>query len=103
MTGLAPARVNQLVLSACITEVGALRHTPAGLPAMDFHLEHASDQGEAGERRQVKAAIRAVAFGAAAERVARQSIGSAWRFTGFLATGRGGRQLVFHVLDFQPD
>lgn len=95
--------MNQLVLSACIAEVGALRQTPAGLPAMDFRLEHALDQGEAGQMRQVKAAIRAVAFGAAAERVGRQSIGSAWRFTGFLATAKSGRQLVFHVLDFQPD
>jgi primosomal replication protein N len=95
--------VNQLVLSACIAEVGALRHTPAGLPVMDFHLEHASELEEAGQQRQVRAAIRAVAFGATAERVGRQSLGSAWRFIGFLAAARGGRQLVFHVLDFQPD
>jgi primosomal replication protein N len=95
--------VNQFVLSACIAEAGALRRTPAGLPVMDLRLEHESDLEEAGQKRQVRAAIRAVAFGATAERIGRQSLGSAWRFTGFLATQRGGRQLVFHVLDFQPD
>ncbi|MDQ6882066.1 MAG: primosomal replication protein N, partial [Pseudomonadota bacterium] len=28
--------MNQVVLSACIVEAGAMRYTPAGLPALDF-------------------------------------------------------------------
>ena len=53
--------------------------------------------------RQVKMAIKAVAFGAMAERIGQQIIGSAWKFTGFLANARGGKHIVLHVLDFQQD
>jgi primosomal replication protein N len=95
--------VNHVVLTACIAEVNALRHTPAGLPALDMKLEHESSIEEAGQMRQVKMAIKAVAFGAMAERIGQQIIGSAWKFTGFLATPRNGKNVVLHVLDFQQD
>ena len=94
---------NHWVLSACIAEVQPLRYTPAGLPALDIRLEHESLQREAGADRQVKASVKALAFGALAERLARQALGSVWRFQGFLATGRGGKGLVFHIQDIQQD
>lgn len=94
--------MNQLVLTACIAEAQALRYTPAGLPALNLTLEHESDIEEAGQVRQVKTVVRAVAFGALAERAARQSIGSVWRFTGFLASPRGGKSVVFHIQELQP-
>ena len=80
-----------------------MRYTPAGLPALDIRLEHESLQREAGANRQVKASVKALAFGALAERLARQALGSVWRFQGFLATGRGGKGLVFHIQDIQQD
>jgi len=43
--------------------------------------------------------VKAVAFGMLAERLARQALGSSWVFRGFLATGRGGKGLVFHIQD----
>ncbi|GAC1389707.1 MAG: primosomal replication protein N [Variovorax sp.] len=92
---------NQLLLTACVAEAGALRHTPAGLPAIDLKLEHESSIEEAGQSRQVKAALKAVAFGAVAERLARQTLGSLWLFQGFLATPRNGKHAVFHIQDFQ--
>lgn len=95
--------VNQLVLTACIAELDALRYTPAGLPALNMRLEHESDIQEAGQVRQVKAAIKAVAFGSMAERLAKQVVGSAWKFNGFLATPRNGKNVVFHVQEFQQD
>jgi primosomal replication protein N len=95
--------VNQLVLSACIAEASALRYTPAGLPALDLRLEHESELMEAGQARQVKAAVRAVCFGAVAETMVRQPIGSNWRFTGFLATPRNGKHAVLHIQSFQQD
>jgi len=95
--------VNQLVLSARIAQAGALRYTPAGVPALDFHLEHESEITEAGQARQVKAAVRAVAFGAVAETLGRQPIGSSWNFTGFLATPRNGKHPVFHIQSFVQD
>jgi len=93
--------VNQLVLTACIAETSALRYTPAGLPALDFRLEHESEVTEAGQPRQVKVAIRAVAFGSSAETLGKQAIGTHWKFTGFLATPRNGKHAVLHVQEFQ--
>jgi primosomal replication protein N len=92
--------VNQLVLSACIAEASALRYTPAGLPALDCRLEHESQLSEAGQARQVKVAIKAVAFGSVAETLGKQAIGSSWSFTGFLATPRNGKHPVLHIESF---
>ena len=78
-----------------------MRYTPAGLPALDLRLEHESSILEAGQPRQVKAAVKAVAFGAMAETIGRQALGSVWKFTGFLATPRNGKSVVFHIQEFQ--
>ncbi|RZL91671.1 MAG: primosomal replication protein N [Variovorax sp.] len=91
------------MLTACVAEIGALRYTPAGLPAIDLKLEHESMVEEAGKPRQVKAALKAVAFGAIAERLARQAMGSLWRFQGFLATPGSAKHPVLHIQDFQQD
>ncbi|MFT4267566.1 MAG: primosomal replication protein N [Xenophilus sp.] len=98
-----PGAANQLVLTACITELAALRFTPAGLPAVDLRLEHESTLEEAGQSRQVKAALKAVAFGSVAERLARQALGSQWCLRGFLATPRNAKHPVFHITEFQQD
>ncbi len=95
--------MNQVVLSARIAEARALRYTPAGLPALDLQLEHESELPEAGGTRQVKVAIKAVAFGANAETLARQPATSLWRFAGFLANPRNGRHPVLHIQEFQQD
>jgi primosomal replication protein N len=97
------AAVNSLVLTACVAELGTLRFTPAGLPAIDLRLEHESTVTEAAQPRQIKAALKAVAFGAVAERLARQALGSLWRFQGFLATPGNGKHPVLHIQDFQQD
>ncbi|MEJ7931323.1 primosomal replication protein N [Ramlibacter sp. AN1015] len=95
--------MNQLVLSARIAEATPLRYTPSGLPALDLRLEHESEVAEAGGTRQVKLALKAVAFGGDAETLARQAIGSSWRFAGFLATPRNGKLPVLHIQQFQQD
>jgi primosomal replication protein N len=95
--------VNQLVLSARIAEAWPLRHTPAGLPAIDLRLEHESEVEEAGSPRQVRMELKAVAFGTGAEALAKQAVGAGFRFTGFLAAPRGGRHPVLHIQSFQQD
>lgn len=95
--------MNRLIISAAIVESGALRFTPANLPALDLQLEHESEVDEAGQSRQVRATLKSVAFGAVAERASRQPIGTALRFSGFLATPRNGRHPVFHIQDFGPE
>jgi primosomal replication protein N len=84
-------------------ETHVLRYTPAGLPAIDLQLEHESSVEQAGQTRQVKASIKAVAFGAMAERLVRQSVGSVWQFKGFLATPIKGKYVVFHIQEFEQD
>ena len=94
---------NHVALTACIAELAALRYTPAGLPALDLRIVHGSQQMEAAGMRSVKASIKAVAFGALAERLARQALGSQWTFQGFLASPRNSKAVVLHIQDIQQD
>jgi primosomal replication protein N len=93
-------QANSLELTACIAEVEPMRYTPAGTPALNCRLEHESQAQEAGGIRTVKMTIKAVAFGADAERLAKQAIGSNWSFRGFLANARQGKSVVFHIQEF---
>lgn len=95
--------MNRTELSACIAEQAALRYTPAGLPALDLILEHASDVEEAGQMRKVQLKLRALAIGSMAERLVKQAVGSVWTFKGFLATPRQGKSVVLHIQEFQQD
>ena len=95
--------MNRTELIALLAERGALRHTPAGLPALDLWLEHQSQLEEAGQIRQVQLRIRALALGGVAERLATQALGSQWRFMGFLASPRQRSQVIFHIQDFQTE
>jgi len=95
--------VNRTELTACIAEQSALRYTPAGLPALDLILEHASAVQEAGQMRKVQLKLRALAIGSQAERLGQQAVGSVWKFQGFLATPRQGKSVVLHIQEFQQD
>ena len=70
---------------------------------MNLVLDHVSEADEAGGKRQVATSLKAMAFGSVAERLARQAIGSHWRFEGFLANASRSKSLVLHVQDFLPD
>lgn len=97
--------MNQFIVMATLAEVKALRFTPAGLPALDLELIHHSVITDQGTPRQVGLQVRAVAFGAMAERLRNQAIGSAWMFSGFMASAKSkpvlSKQIVFHIQDFQ--
>lgn len=92
--------VNQLVLNASILEIEPLRYTPSGIPAVNVRLEHVSELPEAGQVRQVRALMKSIAFGAVAEQLAQQDIGSSWCFRGFVATPRAAKHVIFHVQEF---
>jgi primosomal replication protein N len=92
--------MNRLVLSAQLRERGAVRYTPAGLPAFDLSLKHASEVSEDGLPRKVSLEIKAVAVGEITRRLAGLSLGSDGMFAGFLGTSRNGRGLLFHVTAF---
>jgi len=91
---------NTLTLTASIVETESLRYTPAGIPALNLRLEHGSQVTEAGGKHTVSLAMKAVAFGSLAERLAKQSVGSVWSFNGFLANSPRGKSVVFHIQDF---
>jgi primosomal replication protein N len=66
---------NRLAIDATLATRDALRHTPAGVPAIDAVLMHRSEQREAGSARRVECEIAAVAFGGIAETIARLPVG----------------------------
>ena len=93
---------NRLVLDATLSERGDLRYTPAGLPALDCMLRHASVQPEAGGERKVECELAAVAFGEPAESLSRVANGTAVRCKGFLARRyRTGITVALHVTEFE--
>ena len=91
---------NQLQLLAAVVQVQSLRYTPAGIPVINLVLEHESTITELDTPRLVKLQLKAVAFGARAETLARQGLESVCQFHGFLANARNGKGVVFHIQDF---
>jgi primosomal replication protein N len=94
--------LNRLVLAARLVERGALRYTPAGLPALDFELKHESELSEDGQLRKVSMQIRSVAIGRITQDLAAMVLGGSASFAGFLASARNGRGLLFHVTAVEP-
>ena len=91
--------MNRLVLTASLVERGALRYTPAGLPALDLSLKHESEVTQDGAVRKVSVEVRARALGEITQRVAALELGSEHGFAGFLGSQRNGRGVVFHVTE----
>lgn len=89
-----------MVLSGIVARIDALRHTPAGIPVLDFSLSHASSQIEAGHLREVRFEVPAVAIGEIATRLATRGSGERVEIAGFLAQ-RSARstQLVVHATE----
>jgi len=61
---------NRVEISGVLTGLQALRHTPAGVPVVEFRLKHESERAEAGANRKVSAEIDAIAFEAQARLLA---------------------------------
>jgi primosomal replication protein N len=89
-------------MDATLRDCGPLRYTPAGIPAFDGVLLHASEQDEAGAPRRVECELAAVAFGPVARELAGLTPGTALRCTGFLARRhRRGTSVALHVHQFE--
>ena len=90
-----------MTLDARLQSRGALRFTPAGVPALDFELAHESTQVEAGSERRVACELAAVALGPLARRIADVEPGAQIRCSGFLARRyRTGITVALHVNEF---
>jgi primosomal replication protein N len=93
---------NRLTLDATLAQCSDLRYTPAGIPALECVLKHASIQPEAGGNRKVDCEIAAVAFGEPAVALARVPAGTALRCSGFIARRyRTGVSVALHVNEFE--
>ena len=90
--------INAVALSGELKEIEPLRHTPAGIPLLNFRLAHKSQQMEAGYKRQVECEVNCVVLGEAATELARLKPGAEISATGFLnRKNRMSAQLVLHA------
>jgi primosomal replication protein N len=90
--------INTVALSGELTQIEPLRHTPAGVPVVNFKLTHKSQQIEAGYRRQVDCDVNGIAIGEVAVAMSRLQAGHAVAVEGFLnRKNRMSAQLILHV------
>ena len=93
---------NTVALTGELTEVEPLRHTPAGIPLLNFRLAHKSQQMEAGYRRQVECEVNGIAIGDVAVAMSKMQAGAEVRLDGFLnRKNRMSAQLMLHVTQAQ--
>ncbi len=89
---------NRLTITGSIIELAPLRHTPAGVPVLNFRIWHASEQVEAGLPRKVECELPVVALGEDARLVQGARPGDAVTLTGFLAAKSAkSKRPVLHI------
>lgn len=89
---------NSFEIDGVLTELGQLRYSPGGVPVQMGRIEHRSGQAEAGLPRSVELEMQVVAVGAVASVLAAARLGSAARFTGFLAAkSLRSRAPILHI------
>jgi primosomal replication protein N len=94
--------LNAVALTGELVVVEPLRHTPAGIPLVNFRLRHSSQQVEAGYRRQVDCEIGGVAIGEPATTMSRMQQGDSVSLEGFLnRKNRMSQQIMLHVTKAQ--
>lgn len=76
---------NRTELTGSLSERSVLRHTPAGIPVIEFRVVHVSEQMEAGQSRQVDCELACVAVGTVALLLKDAAPGTALKVEGFLA------------------
>ena len=90
--------LNRVELDGVLVERKALRHTPAGVPVVEFVIGHCSGQVEAGSPRRVECEVPAIALGETARWIQGVAPGMTVRLGGFLAArSKNGKQLRLHV------
>ena len=94
--------INAVALNGELAAIEPLRHTPAGIPLLNFKLLHKSRQVEAGYKRQVECEMNGVAMAEVAVEMSRFGAGQQVRLNGFLnRKNRMSTQLILHVTQIQ--
>ena len=92
--------MNKLAISGEVTQIEALRYTPAGLPLLSFVISHVSEVTEAGLKRKVECELNAVALGDLA--TSNVQLGTKLKALGFLAKRSAkSTQLVLHIKNIE--
>jgi primosomal replication protein N len=93
---------NQITLSGEVTGKDTLRTTPAGIPMIEFRLQHRSQQTEAGMEREVQCDMSVVAMGEVARELGSVSNGQLIAVQGFISRrNRNSDFPVLHVNKFR--
>ena len=72
------------------------------MAAVEFRLQHESEQDEAGGRRSIQAEVNAIAFETQAKLLTGMPLGSSVRVEGFLgAKSKRSKRLVLHVTNIE--
>ena len=96
--------INRFTFDATLAGCAGVRHTPAGIPAIECTLDHRSLQDEAGIARRVECEMHAVAFGTVAQALCGLDIGAPIRCEGFVARRyRTGASVALHVTRFEQN
>ena len=91
-------QANRCVIAGELLELETLRYTPAGVPRIAFKIRHASEQLEAGLKRQLQCDIPIVALGEAAIKASQFQTAQIVKVSGFLAQPSSkSAQLVLHI------
>lgn len=94
---------NEAVIGGRLLKRSALRHTPAGIPVVDFVITHGSVQSEAGAKRKVQCDVDAVAIGEMAVRIEKVKINQPLQVSGFLARNTvGNTKLMLRATRIEP-
>jgi primosomal replication protein N len=90
---------NEVVIDGRLLKRGTLRHTPAGIPALNLLIGHQSIQIEAGGRREARCEVEAVAIGDLAVKLSTEKLNQPMQISGFLTRHSvKDRKLVLHVV-----
>ena len=90
---------NEVVIDGRLLKRGTLRHTPAGIPALNLMIGHQSIQIEAGGRREARCEVDAVVIGDLAVKLSTQKLNQPLQFSGFLTQHSvKDRRLVLNVV-----
>ncbi len=94
---------NEVVIDGLLLKRGTLRHTPAGIPAINLVIDHRSIQIEAGGRREARCEVDAVAIGELAVTLSKHKLSQPLQFSGFLSRHSvKDRRLVLQVVKTDP-
>lgn len=80
----------------------ALRYTPAGLAVLEASFQHESSVIEAAAERTLAFEFSAIALGAVAQALDRESLGQPMTLEGFIAPRtRRSTRLVMHITEYR--